>query len=265
MAPEIYNGNEYGFEADIYSLGVVLYKLLNNNRDPFLPPYPNPVKYSDKTEAMVKRIQGLPMPKPANADDKLAAVIFKACAHNPEDRYQHPRELRMELEAIIGIYAELQSEVFSDNGINYYTNNSVFGSEGKSVAASTGSVKSDTNPDEVIDDSDEEGTMLLVEPTDDDKTVIDPANFASATDEIKVEIPEEKKKDKPPVIEVVTNTDTNEKLCPSCKKVVKEGNVFCGHCGYNLLRNPERTVICPQCGFDMKPGVMFCGKCGYKL
>ncbi len=265
MAPEIYNGNEYGFEADIYSLGVVLYKLLNNNRDPFLPPYPNPVKYSDKTEAMVKRIQGLPMPKPANADEKLAAVIFKACAHKPEDRYQHPRELRMELEAIIGIYAELQSEVFSDNGINYYTNNSVFGSEGKSVAASTASVKSNTNPDEVIDDSDEEGTMLLVEPTDDDKTVIDPANFVSATDEIKVEVSEEKKEDKPPVIEVVANTDANEKLCPSCKIVVNECNVFCGHCGYNLLRNPERTVICPQCGFDMKPGVMFCGKCGYKL
>lgn len=42
MAPEVYRGAEYGFGVDIYSLGIVLYRLLNKNRVPFLPPAPEP-------------------------------------------------------------------------------------------------------------------------------------------------------------------------------------------------------------------------------
>lgn len=36
MAPEVYKGEEYGPSVDIYSLGIVLYRYLNNNRTPFL-------------------------------------------------------------------------------------------------------------------------------------------------------------------------------------------------------------------------------------
>lgn len=249
MAPEIYNGKEYGFEADIYSLGIVLYKLLNNNRDPFLPTYPAPVKYSDKTEAMVKRIQGLEMPMPANADEKLARIVFKACAHNPSERYLHPKDLRLELESIALGYAELQSEVFSENGINYYTNNSIFVTDSKSAV----SLKNDSvvvNEDEEGTYVEDEGTMLLVEPTDDESTVIDPSNFATfetVVNDVKEVFKEE------------------NDLCPNCNNTIKPGNVFCGHCGHKLSSNEERSVICPVCGFTMKPGVAFCGKCGHKF
>ena len=37
MAPEVYKGEWYGEKADIYSLGLVLYRLLNNSRIPFMP------------------------------------------------------------------------------------------------------------------------------------------------------------------------------------------------------------------------------------
>lgn len=37
MAPEVYKGERYGEKADIYSLGLVLYRLLNNSRMPFMP------------------------------------------------------------------------------------------------------------------------------------------------------------------------------------------------------------------------------------
>ncbi|MBD8973630.1 MAG: serine/threonine protein kinase, partial [Clostridiales bacterium] len=40
MAPEVYRGEQYDATVDIYSLGLVLYKLMNNNRFPFLPPAP---------------------------------------------------------------------------------------------------------------------------------------------------------------------------------------------------------------------------------
>ena len=246
MAPEIYNGNEYGFEADIYSLGIVLYKLLNNNRDPFLPPYPAPVKYSDKTEAMVKRIQGLEMPIPVNADEKLARIIFKACAHNPTERYLYPKDLRMELESIARGYAELQSEVFSENGINYYTNSSIFGTESKSVI----SVESRSEAyEEAYVEEEEEGTMVLFEPTD-ESTMIDSSNFAS--------VPVEKVEEQPKVVPPQIN-----RFCSRCGKTVKPDALFCGYCGHQFARDGQTR--CPSCGFAMKPGVKFCGKCGHRF
>lgn len=54
MAPEIYRSEEYGSNVDIYSLGLVLYTLLNNNRIAFLPPYPQPITYKDNEEALSK-------------------------------------------------------------------------------------------------------------------------------------------------------------------------------------------------------------------
>lgn len=45
MAPEIYQGKMYDFSADIYSLGILLYKLLNNNRLPFVDPNSPTVTY----------------------------------------------------------------------------------------------------------------------------------------------------------------------------------------------------------------------------
>lgn len=37
MAPEVYRDSVYDARADIFSLGIVLYKLMNNGRIPFLP------------------------------------------------------------------------------------------------------------------------------------------------------------------------------------------------------------------------------------
>jgi serine/threonine-protein kinase len=111
MAPEIYNGSKYGFETDIYSLGLVLYKLLNNNRDPFLPNPPAPVMYSDKMESMLKRMQGEQLPAPANADDVLTRILFKACAYEPSERYAHPSELRTALEEVADNYRSSVVEV----------------------------------------------------------------------------------------------------------------------------------------------------------
>ena len=93
MAPEVYHQQSYNETVDIYSLGILLYRLFNNNRMPFLPAYPEPVTYQDKEAADRIRLSGEDMPDPCNADESLSRVIRKACAYKPVDRYQTAKEL----------------------------------------------------------------------------------------------------------------------------------------------------------------------------
>ena len=111
MAPEVYKGENYGSSVDIYSLGIVMYKLLNFNREPFLPPHPQPIKYSDKNNALVKRISGEMIPPPANADEKLSKIILKACAHKSSDRYQSASEMKKDLTALLNKTKSVQSPI----------------------------------------------------------------------------------------------------------------------------------------------------------
>lgn len=94
MAPEVYKSEAYGANVDIYSLGLVLYTLLNNNRIAFLPPYPQQITYSDNEEALSKRLSGVPLTPPCNASASLGATIVKACAYNPQDRFQTATEFK---------------------------------------------------------------------------------------------------------------------------------------------------------------------------
>ena len=97
MAPEVYKSEEYGSAVDIYSLGLVLYTLLNNNRTAFLPPYPQPITYNNNEEALTKRLSGTPLPLPCNASPSLGAAIVKACAYYPYDRYRSASEFKCAL------------------------------------------------------------------------------------------------------------------------------------------------------------------------
>ena len=97
MAPEVFKGEKYSPNVDIYSLGIVMYKLLNNNLEPFRTDR----TYADSEKAMEQRMSGVAMPKPLNAEDRLANIILKACSYNPKDRYDNPTQMRIELENII--------------------------------------------------------------------------------------------------------------------------------------------------------------------
>ena len=86
IAPEVAMNRPYDSRADIYSLGLTLYSLLNNNRLPFYP-VKQVYTYGDKEKALDTRLKGEKIPPPVNASDALAKVILKACAFRPEDRY----------------------------------------------------------------------------------------------------------------------------------------------------------------------------------
>ncbi len=114
MAPEVYKGNKYGFSVDIYSLGIVLYRLLNKNRIPFLPAAPTPISYSDRDRALARRMGGDLVPPPFYNQGRLVEIVSKAISFNAKDRYATPVLMQQELEAIL--YDEVDSSVIYPDG-----------------------------------------------------------------------------------------------------------------------------------------------------
>lgn len=104
MPPEIRQGGDGDYRVDVYSLGLVLYRLLNGNRAPFLPLPPASITYNADMQAHKRRLQGEDLPPPAMADERLSAIILRACAYRSEDRYldaAHFRDDLMEYETTV--------------------------------------------------------------------------------------------------------------------------------------------------------------------
>ena len=114
MAPEVYAGREYGFSVDTYSLGLVLYRMLNKNRGPFLPQPPEAITYDNREQALARRVSGEPLPRPFYGEGRLGEIVLKACAFDPKDRYSSPQQLRQELEAIL--YTQTDAAVIYPDG-----------------------------------------------------------------------------------------------------------------------------------------------------
>ena len=114
MAPEIYRGEEYGFSVDIYSLGIVLYRLLNRNRLPFLPPPPKEISFQSRENALARRMAGEIPVIPYYAQGRLGEIVRKACAFDSKERYSSPAQMRQELEAIL--YDQQDAELIYPEG-----------------------------------------------------------------------------------------------------------------------------------------------------
>ena len=100
MAPEVYNNQPYGLSVDQYSLGLVLYWLLNERRSPFVPLPPTVPRPGDEEEARYRRMSGQPLPEPRYGSRELKKIVLKACAFNPADRFSTPEEMRSALQAL---------------------------------------------------------------------------------------------------------------------------------------------------------------------
>ncbi|MBQ5334828.1 MAG: leucine-rich repeat protein [Oscillospiraceae bacterium] len=90
IAPEVFatkTAAEFTVQADLYSLGICLYQLMNGMYLPF-------ERELGPDEAWEKRMSGETFPLPRNASDDFAAVILKACASDAAERYQSAAEFR---------------------------------------------------------------------------------------------------------------------------------------------------------------------------
>ena len=99
QAPEVVHMGKYGQTADIYSLGITLYWLLNNRRMPFIGANEQ-LTVERKDEAMEKRYRGEKLPAPKNGSAKLKKIVLKACEYNPEDRYASAQEMYDDLDTL---------------------------------------------------------------------------------------------------------------------------------------------------------------------
>ena len=98
MAPESYREWIYNYSTDVYSLGMVLYYMLNDGRLPFIES--DAPGDAEKEIALSRRIRGDKIPDPAHGAPALKAAVMKALSFQPENRYQSAGEFREALEKI---------------------------------------------------------------------------------------------------------------------------------------------------------------------
>lgn len=109
MAPEIYRNEPFLPNVDTYSLGLVLYRLFNNNRDPFMPAYPAPIDQNDVEMSRLARFRNEEIVPPVNAQGRIAEIILKAISYDTAARYKSPVLMRIELNQL---YERLTEEKY---------------------------------------------------------------------------------------------------------------------------------------------------------
>ncbi|ETT09394.1 kinase domain protein, partial [Fusobacterium sp. CM21] len=128
IAPEVYLGKEqYDNTVDIYSLGIVLYKLLNKSRNPFLPEFPQTYNSDDEDNAFEKRMKGESPPLPYDARNALGEVVVKAISSR-NLRYDTAVEF---LTAVVEAETKLNKDEL-ETPVNQFRIESVY--DGKSVS-----------------------------------------------------------------------------------------------------------------------------------
>lgn len=161
MAPEVYLARPYNANVDIYSLGLMLYRLVNNNRLPFYPQPPEPIRFVDRETALKKRMEGTPLPWPANGSEAFSGIIMKACAFDPKERYLTAGEMLSDLNELsvsgdnsLGVKAESFDEdktysPFGNSDVNDKTY-SPFGSDdvGEETVSPFDTYKNDDEDDD---------------------------------------------------------------------------------------------------------------------
>ncbi len=124
-APEVYRDNAFSALSDEYSLGLILYRMINDFRLPFQPLYPVSFTHKERSLALFRRLSGEAPPpprilirsptedpaeiagigaqvSPATIDSgrRLAEAVMKAIEPDPRKRYVSASAFRAALECL---------------------------------------------------------------------------------------------------------------------------------------------------------------------
>ena len=97
MAPEVVRERIYNRTVDLYSLGIIMYRILNGGRVPFIPQGEENLTNRMRKEADERRLNGEPLPHLQEVPAEVDRIVLKACSFYPEDRFQTAEEMRDEL------------------------------------------------------------------------------------------------------------------------------------------------------------------------
>ncbi len=84
LAPEVARGGAYDSRADLYSLGIVLYQLLDRGQ---LPLNDEKSTYPQREAAIRRRWDGVRLPPPPDGDRRLKRAVLKLCQSDPRRRF----------------------------------------------------------------------------------------------------------------------------------------------------------------------------------
>ena len=96
MAPELFWDGNRSCSADVYSIGLVLYSVYNHGLMPFWP-VDGEATPNVRASALQKRMNRETLTPPVSAGAALSAIILRALAFAPEERWNDVEELRLAL------------------------------------------------------------------------------------------------------------------------------------------------------------------------
>jgi serine/threonine protein kinase len=108
LSPEQASGESVDARSDVYSLGCVLYEMLTG-KPPFVGDSPVSVAYQH-----VRKDPARPSKRNDAISPELDAVVLKALAKNPENRYQSAADMRTDLIRVRSGEAPDAPKLFSD-------------------------------------------------------------------------------------------------------------------------------------------------------
>ncbi|MCR4946016.1 MAG: protein kinase [Lachnospiraceae bacterium] len=185
MAPEIFNRDKYDKRADIYSLGIVLYYMMNNFRVPFYDGTSGTAGMNMKEDALTKRMRGDRLPNPANASAEFSAVILKACEYDQRKRFATVEEFKEALmslsrgdRVVTGVFAAPVSDDDDEGTVASVSGRKIPEDDNDATVASVGG---HNIPD------DDDATVASVSgrnvTEDDDATMLSSASRKTSTDD----------------------------------------------------------------------------------
>ncbi len=114
MSPEVFQRSEVTHALDLYGLGMLLYRIMNQFRMPFLPKYPEPFSPEDRNNALMHRLNGYEVSEPniqmkasfgiiideseTECAHQIAKILQKSISADINNRYKSAYELKSVLE-----------------------------------------------------------------------------------------------------------------------------------------------------------------------